>query len=331
MVLTLTHDAEPRERRVARRTIRSRRRALDIALVNNMPDLALRSTERQFRAAIQAGGGQTPIRLHLYTLPGVTRSEEAQRYFAEGYGDFEDLLSRSFDAVLVTGNEPRAARLDDEPYWRDLVRLIEWTDANTKSSLWSCLAAHAAVLHLHGIGRHRLATKLSGVFESRIRAVDPLLEGMAARIVTPHSRWNELRKDDLLAHGYQILSESPDAGVDMFTLQRESRFVFLQGHPEYDTDSLLREYRRDVGRYLHGEMPDYPAEPANYFSDEAAAVLRAFRRRSIANRDGLLFDVFPNVASPFAITNRWQAWTSQFYRNWLEGIAAQDAKAGASA
>lgn len=317
--------ADLREHRAKPRAPRRHGRAIDIAFVNNMPDNALHSTERQFRTALLAAAGQTPIRLHFFAFPGIVRSDEIARHIASEYGPFDTLLSRSFDALIVTGNEPRAARLDEEPYWSDLARLVDWADGATRSSLWSCLAAHAAVLHLHGIERRFLGAKLSGVFECEIDRLDPLLEGIAPRIAVPHSRWNEVRKKDLLANGYRILSDSPDAGVDMFTLRKRSCFVFLQGHPEYDTDSLLREYRRDVGRYLRGEAPDYPNEPANYFSPEASAILRAFRRRALANRSPQLFDVFPNVAPPFALTNRWRATTERFYRNWIDEIVVAGA------
>ena len=319
MALTPAQAATRREWPNAAR-VRQQRRTLDVAFVNNMPDNALRQAERQFREALQATGRQ--VRLHLFTFTGILRSEDARQYLANGYAPVDDMLARAFDAVIVTGNEPRAARLDEEPYWRDLVRVIEWADARTASSLWSCLAAHAAVLHLHGIERRPLETKLSGVFSCATDMQYPLLNGLPSRVMTPHSRWNGLRKIDLLAHGYDVLSDSPEAGVDMFALQRRTRFVFLQGHPEYETDSLLREYRRDVGRYLRGETQHYPAEPVDYFSAEAAAVLRAFRRRSATNRDPKLFDVFPNVASPFAITNRWQPSTARFFRNWLDSIDA---------
>jgi homoserine O-succinyltransferase/O-acetyltransferase len=36
----------------------------------------------------------------------------------------------------------------------------------------------------------------------------------------------------------------------MFVKYNRSLFVLLQGHPEYDSATLLREYRRDVGRFL---------------------------------------------------------------------------------
>lgn len=313
------------------RAPKQRGRTIDIALVNNMPDNALYSAERQFRAVITAAAGQTAVRLHLFAFPGIARCEEIARHIASEYGAFDTLLSRSFDALIVTGNEPRAAHLEDEPYWHDLTRLVDWADGNTRSSLWSCLAAHAAVLHLHGIQRCFLGRKLSGVFECGIDRLDPLLEGASSHIAIPHSRWNEIRRHDLLANGYHILSESAEAGVDMFALQKRSRFLFLQGHPEYDADTLLREYRRDVGRYLRGEAESYPDEPANYFSPEASAILRAFRRRALANRTPQLFDVFPNVASPFAVTNRWRPAAELIYRNWIDGIAMTSARTSALA
>ena len=98
--------------------------------------------------------------------------------------------------------------------------------------------------------------------------------------------------------------------------------MFLQGHPEYEADTLMREYRRDVGRFLRGERELYPREPANYFSAEAETLLRAFKRRALAHRDPRLFDVFPSVGSPFALVNRWHSATQTLFRNWLVEVLA---------
>ena len=56
----------------------------------------------------------------------------------------------------------RAARADlpEEPYWRELTALFDWSRRGRDSTLYSCLAAHAAVLHRDGIVRRRLARKL---------------------------------------------------------------------------------------------------------------------------------------------------------------------------
>ena len=69
----------------------------------------------------------------------------------------------------------------------------------------------------------------------------------------PHSRGNDLAERDLKAAGYRILTRAPVAGVDMFARQEGSFHLFFQGHPEYEPATLLREYRRDIGRFLRGE------------------------------------------------------------------------------
>ncbi len=294
--------------------------ALDIARVTNLPEAAFRATERQFSGLVRAAAGRTPVRIHLFSMTDPAPIEGG------GYAPCRAMLGRSFDAAIVTGKEPRAPRLDQEPYWRDLTAVVDWAQTNTLSTVWSCLAAHAAVLHLDGVERRPLPEKLSGVFPCEPSTPHPLLDGLGARVLTPHSRLNALAEGDLVARGYRILTKSQEVGVDAFLRQDKSLFVFLQGHPEYDTDTLQREYRRDVGRFLRGEREDYPREPDHYFSPEAQTVLRAFKRRALANRHPNLIEVFPNVATPFAIANGWNPGAVRFYRNWLRELAARKAR-----
>ena len=60
------------------------------------------------------------------------------------------------DGLIVTGTEPKSKNLDDEPYWAALPQVIDWAREHTHSTIWSCLAAHAAVLHTDGIERRPL-------------------------------------------------------------------------------------------------------------------------------------------------------------------------------
>src|SRR5947208_1953739 len=99
------------------------------------------------------------------------------------------------------------------------------------------------------------------------------------RIEMPHSRWNEIPEEALLACGYRVLTRSADAGVDAFVKERKSLFVFFQGHPEYDATTLLLEYRRDIGRYLRRERETYPAMPQGYFDRETVDALRVLQQR----------------------------------------------------
>jgi homoserine O-succinyltransferase/O-acetyltransferase len=234
----------------------------------------------------------------------------------------EDLLAQPPDALIVTGTEPRAPRLTEEPYWPRFVQLLDWAQTHTVASVWSCLAAHAAVLSLDGLERQPLAEKRSGVYEHSIFAAHPLLRGVNAPLHMPHSRWNELSAAAVRAAGYTLLSWSMQTGADAFLREQRSSLLFFQGHPEYEDTTLLKEYRRDVGRFLTGQQPHYPTLPCGYFSAEAAAALSAFRARALAERSGALLEQFPFAAVAAALSNTWRPAAVAIYRNWLSMIAA---------
>ena len=147
---------------------------LEIGLVNNMPDSALEQTERQFLSRIEAASGTMPIRLRLYALPGIPRSDRGKCHIGRYYSSLDDLRSASLDALIITGTEPRAANLRDEPYWPNLGELFDWAERNTISTFLSCLAAHAAVLHADGVSRHALGEKSFGVFDHIVTTDHPL-------------------------------------------------------------------------------------------------------------------------------------------------------------
>jgi len=189
------------------------------------------------------------------------------------------------------------------------------------SSVWSCLAAHAAVLCLHGVQRRRREEKLSGVFDQQLLAEHPLLAGVTEPFRLPHSRWNDLPMEELRAAGYTILSSSAATGADTFIEQRHSLFVCFQGHPEYEETSLLKEYRRDVGRFLRGQQAGYPTQPQGYFSPAVSAELEAFRARALAAPREALLEEFPAVAAG-GVRNTWQAPAARIYSNWLAFVAA---------
>src|SRR5215471_4178824 len=153
---------------------RDSRGELTIGLINNMPDTALKATERQFMKLLQAAAGPRRIRFHCFSLPSVKRSPEAKWHVESEYSDLSELRQHKFDGLIVTGAEPVAPELDQEPYWRDLTELIDWAKLNTRSTIWSCLAAHAAVLHLDRIERRRLPAKCHGVFDCDVVTNDSL-------------------------------------------------------------------------------------------------------------------------------------------------------------
>ena len=292
---------------------------LTIGLINNMPDGALQSTERQFMRLLTAAAGNNRVRFHCLALPSVRRSQPAKWRVDQKYTDIADLDRLHIDGLIVTGAEPIAATLPEEPFWQELTEIVDWAKTNTRSTIWSCLAAHAAVLHLDGIERHRLDTKCSGIFDCAKMTEDWLMRDLPSSIRIAHSRVNELRKSELDARGYRSLTHSAEAGVDIFAKQFHSQFVFFQGHPEYDPLSLEREYLRDISRFLAGERDNYPAFPVDYFDTATEERLMDFERRAHAERRPALSTELPDrTVRPDSATG---ATATAIFRNWLNYLS----------
>jgi homoserine O-succinyltransferase/O-acetyltransferase len=295
---------------------------LEIGLVNNMPDAALRTTELQVRDLLSRAADALPVSLRIFSLPEVPRTEVGRLHASQHHEPIAALWGSGIAGLIVTGTEPKAAAIEDEPYWPALARLIDWAEQHTVSTIWSCLASHAAAYRLDGIARRPLGKKMFGVFECDKAADHPLVAGRP-RWSVPHSRHNELPEQALTDAGYRILSRSPEAGVDMFIKERESLFVFLQGHPEYDATALFGEYRRDVRRFLAGDNDAYPELPHGYFTDGAAATLLTFRERAVRERDIALLEQFPAAAVGPQLTAPWRDAATRIYANWLGYVAEE--------
>ncbi len=289
-----------------------------IGLVNNMPDAALRTTEQQFRTLLSAASAGQRVHLRLFFLPEIPRSGAARLHFAQHYEALDALWGSRLDGLIVTGAEPKARLLKDEVYWQTLTNLVDWAQDHTVSSIWSCLAAHATVLHLDNIDRRALDNKLSGVFECRKVADHPILADVPSQWRVPHSRYNGLPEDRLVSTGYRLLSRSPEAGADIFVKERGGLFVFLNGHPEYHDEALFREFRRDVIRFLSGKQDSYPELPKSYFDEDTTRQLEAFRRRAVQNPNVELAAELPaRGLADERLPQTWRDVASLICANWL--------------
>jgi homoserine O-succinyltransferase len=300
---------------------------LRIALVNNMPDAALEDTEVQFTELLGAAAEEVPISLTLVSLPNLPRGESGLGHLNKFYFGMEDLLNSRFDGMIVTGTEPKRPDLREEPYWPAVVELLEWAENNTRSTVLSCLAAHAGVLASDGISRTPFADKKFGVFEHAKVTRHPLTEGLDDTVRIPHSRWNDVKAESLRAHGYEILTQSPNAGVDLFIKQRSnSLFVHFQGHPEYSSRTLLKEYRRDIKRFLRRERETFPTQPHGYFDAGATKLLREFQKLAEKDAKEDSLTEFPEAAVAASLENSWRSSAVRIYRNWLRYLLQRKAK-----
>jgi homoserine O-succinyltransferase len=283
-----------------------------------MPEAAWAAAEAQFRRLIAPVDGSRSVDLSLYFIEEVPRSPAARDRMSRTYAPLSDLEGRPLDALIVTGAEPRASRLEDEPFFPALADLADWSETHTVSTLWSCLAAHAAVRRFDGVRRRPLRRKCSGVFPLHATGSHALLAGFEGPLKSPHSRLNGVAARDLVAHGYEVLTRCSGGGVDLFVRDGACLQVFVQGHPEYDAETLMLEHRRDARRHLKGELAAPPRLPRGYYPPIVEARLRTAARRGPAALVEAMES--PEVRAP---DGDWLAWSGRLYRNWLGLIAAR--------
>jgi homoserine O-succinyltransferase len=173
--------------------------------------------------------------------------------------------------------------------------------------------------HRHNIDRQPLPAKRWGVYSHRILQPDhPLLRDINTRFDAPHSRYNDISCTQLENAGLTVLAESPDGGVHMAVSPDGFRVVYFQGHPEYDANSLLKEYRREVLRYLHGELVAPPPFPQRYFSANAATIIERFlHAAAVAIASGELLPDFPESELEPLLDNTWGDTAKAIFNNWL--------------
>ncbi len=295
---------------------------IEIAFVNNMPDSAFEETERQFIELLESGAeelGGTTVRFSRYWLPGLERSKALQQRLTQDYLPLDLIYGSRPDGLIVTGTEPLTDDLRTEPYWKALTELISWAEESTASALLSCLAAHAAALFFDGIERRTMPEKCSGVFAHQIGSDHPLTSGLGSVVHIPHSRLNDLPASLLQARGWSNLIESPEMTWTLAVKQRGlCTFVLVQGHPEYSTTSLLREYRRDMQRFLRGERGTMPTIPVGYLDDDSQRLLEGFATRVLAQpRCAELVKDFPFESVEERLVNTWRPTATRLYANWL--------------
>jgi homoserine O-succinyltransferase/O-acetyltransferase len=296
------------------------------ALVNNMPDGAFDATERQFFGLLDEAAGPQLVEVRRYTMVGVPRGERTSKRIADEYFSLADIYLNPPDLLIVTGSNPIEERIDDEPYWSDLVELLSWARGRVDSTLLSCLAAHAALTVFDGISRTRLPEKCTGVFPQSVDEDHPLTRDIGAEIVLPHSRWNSAPRDELERAGFDVSMYSDATGWGLASRIEDGRqLILIQGHPEYDPSSLLREYRRDATRYVNGERDDPPQLPLNCVGPRDWENLAQLHQRvTEGGRDPHVLDDYPfddlGAQSPWP----WRGTATRLYSNWLSSVTRKE-------
>ena len=293
-------------------------RELHIGFLNMMPDAALMVTEQQFMRLIGSSNQIAQFFVYMFTIPGLERSTQSKAYIQKYYDSFKNLKKDGLDALIITGANVANPRLELEPFWKPLQEVIDWATENVTSVLCSCLATHAIVKSLHRIDRQPLSNKRWGVYSHHIETEHPLLRDINTRFDVPHSRNNDISREQLEEAGFTILVDSLEGGVHMAVSPDQFRFVYLQGHPEYDRNSLLKEYKREVNRFINGERKDYPPHPDNYFNETAGRLADEYQEIvNDALKKGIPVSDFPEKKIEKHLDNTWRDTGKAIFNNWL--------------
>ena len=229
------------------RATSQRIRPLKICIVNIMPTKI--TTETQLLRLLS----NTPLQIEVdwVCMESHVSKNTPQEHLLAFYKTFSEIKDNRYDGLIVTGAPVEKLKFEDVDYWQEMEAIFEWAKTNVFSSFFICWASQAALHHYYGIEKHELKEKLTGVYFHHTN-VDKMkrkiLRGFDYQFYAPHSRYTTVIAEDIrTVDSLDILATSDEAGVYLVAEKDGSRF-FVTGHPEYDPDTLDKEYRRDLAK-----------------------------------------------------------------------------------
>ncbi|MDD4565196.1 MAG: homoserine O-succinyltransferase [Eubacteriales bacterium] len=242
------------EQRAQRQDIRP----LRLAIVNLMPTKEV--TETQLIRML----ANTPLQveLQLLTMDSHESKNTDKHHLDNFYKTFEEIKNQRYDGMIITGAPVEFLPFNEVDYWKELTEIFEYTKSNVFSTLHICWGAQAALYYHYGIDKFIMPEKLFGVFKHKLmNKKSELTRGFDEEFYAPHSRHTQVRKEDIQkVPELEILAESEATGPHIIDT-RDKRMIFVQGHMEYERDTLKLEYERDIKKGLRIDVPQ------DYFKD----------------------------------------------------------------
>jgi homoserine O-succinyltransferase len=234
-------------------------RPLKIAIVNLMPTKI--QTETQLLRLI----GNTPLQVDVDFVHTETHKSKntPEEHLISFYKTFDDIKDNKYDGMIITGAPIEKMEFEEVEYWEELKKIMDYTVANVTSTLHICWGAQAGLYHHYGVPKYLLKEKMFGVFPHRVNyKKSKLFRGFDDLFYVPHSRYTEVRKEDILKiPELHVMAESKESGV-YIAGTNGGKQIFVTGHSEYDPLTLKGEYDRDSAAGLDIKVP------ANYYLDD---------------------------------------------------------------
>lgn len=236
-------------------------RPLRIGILNLMPTLEV--TETQLIRML----ANTPLQVEIYLIKMDSDLHDIRNlpHLEMFYKTYEGIIREQFkfDGLIITGAPLEQKEYEEVDYWDDLCDLMDYTKKSVFSTIHICWGAQAGLYHHYGIQKHLLEKKLFGVFpHTVINDSSDLVRGFDDLFYVPQSRYSQVDNADVEAvDELTVIANSEESGAQLITTEN-GRWIFLQGHWEYDKDTLRLEYERDVAKGLDIDIP------VNYFVDD---------------------------------------------------------------
>ncbi len=229
-------------------------RPLRIAIVNLMPTKVV--TESQFLRLI----ANTPLQVEIVLIKTETHKSKntSEEYLQTFYTTFHEIQDQKFDGMIITGAPIEKLEFEEVDYWDELKDIMDYAKDGVTSTMFVCWGAQAGLYHYYKIPKYPLEKKIFGVFNHEItRKKVNLLRGMDDEFYMPNSRYTEVRREDIEKIDHlEILAQSDQSGVGIVA-NKDGSQIFVMGHLEYDSDTLKKEYERDVNKNLPIQIPFY--------------------------------------------------------------------------
>ena len=227
---------------------------LQIAILNLMP--LKEDTELQLLRKLSASGKS--IKITFVNVTSYVSKNTAPEHMQRFYSSFEEIKNKYFDGLIITGAPVEQMKFEDVAYWKELEKIMQWSETNVKSTLHICWGAQAGLYYHYGISKHLMENKMFGVFEHKIDDKNSkIMFGFKDDFKAPHSRHTTVYKEDIEKNPeLEVVSESKEAGV--FIVENKARKqLFVTGHLEYAPNTLDNEYKRDLSKGLKIEIPKH--------------------------------------------------------------------------
>ena len=227
-------------------------RPLQILLLNLMPTKI--DTEIQLSRLL----GNTPLHVELTLMHTSSHKSKntSEEHLLAFYRSFDEICHNHYDGLIITGAPVEQMEFEEVEYWEELCRIMDWSVTHVHSTFHICWGAQAGLYHHFGVPKRPLDKKMFGIFPHKAdykRSI--LFRGFDDVFYVPHSRHTTIERADIEAvPELKILASSEQAGVFAIST-RNGRQIFITGHPEYDAQTLNREYVRDVKAGKPIEIP----------------------------------------------------------------------------